>query len=452
MTRFSLLLLVTALGACASNSVTDDRADVALKAQVEPGAPNSVFDLAQRLSAEGDHQAAIPLYRQALTNNAGGNDPIYQGLGRSLMAVGQYGEAEAYLRRAVAGRPQDPEPQRLLGSLYLTRGEPAEALIHLDKAIALGATAKAWSSRAVALDLLGRHDAAKSAHERAVALDRDSLEARTNRALSQALVDAPETAVADLEDIALDPRATARHRQNLALAYQMADRPQDALRAASIDLDPETAVESLEFYETLKGLPPTDRLASLVYASATPAVDRSEPANLVLGEGGEQERAAVARVVGVKPAPEPDPAPEPEPEPEPLSIPPLLEPEGWAVQIGAYRSIEKLVEGWKILSRKYAGIIGGLPPRRSEVDFGERERKPNGFYYRLNAGPLKGFAQADAICKQLKAKGAPCWIRPPEPSEGRLPSAAEDRAPKDAPSRTAPVQKAEDTRAPAKAI
>ena len=93
------------------------------------------------------------------------------------------------------------------------------------------------------------------------------------------------------------------------------------------------------------------------------------------------------------------------------------------MQIAAYRYGREVVKGWEELKDLYRDIIGHLEPRRSEVNFGPREETgPKGFYYRLNAGPLSGFEEAKEICSRLIIAGGECWIRPPEPIEGKLPS------------------------------
>ena len=102
-------------------------------------------------------------------------------------------------------------------------------------------------------------------------------------------------------------------------------------------------------------------------------------------------------------------------------LPPLLNNEGYALQIAAYRKADQLVEGWNILHKRYADLIGTLSPRRSEVDFGKRNKDPKGFFYRLNAGPLTTFEEAKVLCDQIISRGGPCWVRSPEPAEGHLP-------------------------------
>ena len=159
-------------------------------------------------------------------------------------------------------------------------------------------------------------------------------------------------------------------------------------------------------------------MATLLFGFSNDRYDREHPANFVVEGTDETKMDAVDRLIE-KPEPEPEPVPEPEPE---IEIPPMIEPEGWAVQIAAYRFAKEVMPGWRLLKKKYESIIGHLEPRRSEKDFGAHmEKGPKGFFFRLNAGPLESFSAALEICQKLEAAGGECWIRPPESAEGKLP-------------------------------
>ena len=108
-------------------------------------------------------------------------------------------------------------------------------------------------------------------------------------------------------------------------------------------------------------------------------------------------------------------------------MPALLGPEGWALQIAAYRTKEELRPGWEKLKEKYFDIIGQLEPRRSEIDFGDRAQQPNGYFYRLNAGPLTSYEEARVACQKISELGTDCWVRPPEVTEGDIPEAESDK-------------------------
>ncbi|MFQ5346554.1 MAG: tetratricopeptide repeat protein [Rhodothalassiaceae bacterium] len=410
--RPAVSALVLALAACTGTPVSHE-VEIA-RAASAPMTP--LIRLADRLADHGQFAAAIPLYRQAYADGDGAR--ALSGLARALVGLGRYAEADSVLKRGDARKDMAIALEQ--GEVDLALARPALALEAFDTALALGESARAHSGRAVALDALGRHEEALEAHARAVDLAGEDLNIRSNMALSRALHDDLAAAIATLEKIVAQPAAQVQHRQNLVLAYVFAGEEEKAARMAAIDLDARSVGQTIAYFRELHTLPPAARVQALVYGAKQPERDLSDVAVLVIDES-EEKAAAAKRVVAKAPPPPPEPAPEPEPEPEPVKLPPLVDPEGWSVQVAAYRTAEQLVRGQKQLWERYADILGPLEPRRSEVDFGDRETPPRGFFYRLNAGPLKDYAEAREICDQLRAIDAPCWIRPPEPSEGRLP-------------------------------
>ncbi len=405
--------LVLALAACTGTPVSQ-QVDTA-RAAVGPMTP--LVRVADRLADNGHFAAAIPLYRQAYADGEGVR--ALSGLARALVGLGRYAEADAVLKRGGGTARASAEIALEEGEVNLAFGRPGLALAAFERALDVAESARAHSGRAVALDALGRHAAALESHRRAVELAGDDLNIRSNQALSQALHDDVETAVGALERIVADPRAQVQHRQNLVLAYVFAGEEDKAAQMAAIDLDSRSVGRTIAYFRELHTLPPVERVRALVYGAKTPERDLSDVAVLVIDES-DDKAAAARRVVETAPPP-------PEPEPEPVGLPPLVDPEGWSVQVAAYRTADQLIRGQKLLWDRYSDILGPLEPRRSEVDFGDRETPPRGFFYRLNAGPLKDYAEARAICDRLKAIGAPCWIRPPEPTEGRLPEAEPER-------------------------
>jgi Flp pilus assembly protein TadD len=60
-------------------------------------------------------------------------------------------------------------------------------------------------------------------------------------------------AIAMLERAVQDPTATARVRQNLALAYGLAGEREAAERVAGLDLDDAAVAHNLSYYDLLRG-------------------------------------------------------------------------------------------------------------------------------------------------------------------------------------------------------
>ncbi len=406
--------------------------------QAANGAPQSggLLAIATELAAKGDHEAAIPLYRHVATTTRA--PAAVTALAVSLSALGNHAEAEEILETLAARQELDGNGWYQLGKTRIALGKFDAALAALDQAAPLmPGNSKLASARGITLAALGRTKEALGAFRNTV--DPAGL---SNMALVFAMTDQPEAAVNILEPLAKSGAAGVQARQNLALAYLLAGRDEDAFKMARLDLDPASVNETFTFYRSLSSLPTDRRMQALVAGVVDPSWTREEAGNLMMADSQPSREAAkriaagpvIAKPVIAKKEPEKPAtmaeAPKPEPAPkadvanyELTEIPPLVEPTGWALQIGAYRNVKALMRGWTILFRANADLLAKIPPRRSEVDFGNRDGKPKGFYYRLNAGPLKTLAEARTLCKELKARGTDCWIRPPEKNEGTLPNA-----------------------------
>lgn len=421
------ILLLAACSSPQQSSLQGPNAH-SLPASASPQAPGHLFTMAQNMAAQGDHHAAIPLYRQLVGTQS--DERVAQALARSLIATGNYSEAEQILLTREKRGLADWETYHLLGKIYLSSGRFSQALNNFSAALTLNpVNANIRSGQAITMAALG--DVAGALASFGTASDPLIL---SNKALILAASDNPDAAVTILEALVRSDQATARVRQNLALSYLLQGEEAKAYQMARLDLDAVTLDDTFAFYRSLKSLPAERRMRALVTGTVQPDTTPQEEANLKLTESS-LKQAASKRVVD---EPETEPAQDIATETtiettaknyELTEVPPLVEPEGWALQIGAYRTIKRLMEGWTILYRKNSDILEGIPPRRSEVDFGEnvKDGTPKGFYFRLNAGPLKSLSQAREICKELMARGTECWIRPPEKAEGKLP----DQTPED---------------------
>jgi len=402
------------------------------------GQDNGMKAIADDLAANGQHAAAIPMYRH-LASRTGASD-VRVALASSLSAQGAYGEALSVLSSMAAFGQMTSDGYYTMGKSLLALGRFDEALEAFQNARGFAdVNPKVASGEAIALAALGRSHDAISVLSRSI-----NPTDLSNRALIHAVTGNTGAAVAALEPLVRAGMLGPQGRQNLAMAYLLDGREEEAYRIARLDLDPATISDTFTFYRSLSSLAPATRMRALVTGTIDPAWTREEAANLQMEDTRTRQQAAsrlVEQSTMIAQAPPPPPA---EPEPEKLAranyelteVPPLVEPEGWALQIGAYRNLKNLMRGWTILYRESGDILKDIPPRRSEVDFGDRSNGPRGFYYRLNAGPLKTLQEAKDLCDALTARGTSCWIRPPEKSEGALP-ALHDEAPAAAPAQTA---------------
>ncbi|MEX2454707.1 MAG: tetratricopeptide repeat protein [Rhodospirillaceae bacterium] len=162
--------------------------------------------------------------------------------GLALHRAGRFDEARDIYAACLAASPDDAEAQHLMGVLRLQTGEPADALVHFDRAVALDdGVAKYHGNRAAALGALGRRDEAAAAAQAAVLRAPDDPLHRENLATALAEAGRTAAAVGAWEDaIACDP-GNASHHSSLANLLLAAGRLRDAVphyrRAA--DLAPE---------------------------------------------------------------------------------------------------------------------------------------------------------------------------------------------------------------------
>ena len=407
------------LSACAYGAGTTPQV---VQAQNIAGTQQSggLLQIAKDMAQSGDHEGAIPLFRHLATTTR--SPEAITGLANSQMAMGNISHAFAILDNLVSDQ-STPLP----GETYYSYGKAALALGDFDTALVGFSAAgelmphdtRALSGKAISMAATGDTNGALLTLARAE--DPSSL---SNKALVLAAAGKPNAAIDILEPLLTSGSGEARDRQNLAMAYLLAGREDRAYQIARLDLDAASVDSTFTFYRSLASLDETDRMRALVTGTIDPAWTRRESANLQLENTNDRTIAAqrfIAEPVMVAKAPEPVKEQIAEASYTPGDVPPLLEPEGWALQIGAYRTIERLMTGWDILYERNIDILADIPPRRSEVDFGTTEDGPTGFYYRLNAGPLKTLAEAKTICDELRERGTRCWIRPPESSEGRLP-------------------------------
>ncbi|MBO6504862.1 MAG: tetratricopeptide repeat protein [Kordiimonadaceae bacterium] len=411
-------LTISACGYGTGTAPQVARAQSAVSTQQSGG----LMQIADEMAAKGDHESAIPLYRHLATTT---RSPLaITGLADSQMAMGNLESAFAMLEALVRDQ-SSPLP----GVTFYSYGKAALALGDFDTAL-VGFTAAAelmtgderpLSGKAVALAATGNTQEAIS-----TLMGSEDPSSRSNLALVLAASGESERAIDLLVSLVSDGSAEARDRQNLAMAYLMNGREDKAYQIARIDLDAASVDDTFTFYRSLTSLSEAARMRALVTGTIDPEWTREETANLQLEDSVDRQLAATRFVSEPKLVAE---APAPEVVEEKVApanyiikeAPPLLEPEGWALQIGAYRTIDRLVKGWNILYERNLDILADIPPRRSEIDFGAREEGPSGFYYRLNAGPLKTLSKAREICTELRERGTRCWIRPPESTEGKLP-------------------------------
>ena len=393
---------------------------------------------------------------------------------RAALEAGKVSKAVGLAEAAVAASPRDGSYRALLGQAYLNDGRFASATAALNEAMELGATD---SNTVIALTLA--HIAQGKSAEAISLLQahRDTVPA-SDIGLALALAGDSEGAIYVLTDAARAPAASARTRQNLALAFALSGRWAQAQILASQDLSPAKLEARMAEWSKLAETPNAQmRVASLIGTKAQR--DTGMPVRLALSNFAETQMAAVdapAQLASADPAPVEAYAPPPPvladagsairsvelpmpertadgvvpvtelPQPAPAAsevimadaapyraaprvagegrirpaqqqalelatvlIPKAIafnaqKPSGWAVQLGAYDSLGIAKEKWAGL-KKRNGVLANFPASSHAATVKGRT------FYRLTVNGLATRADANNLCRELKAHGQTCFIR-----------------------------------------
>ncbi|MGR4891244.1 SPOR domain-containing protein [Sphingopyxis sp. LARHCG72] len=220
---------------------------------------------------------------------------------RAALEAGKASKAVGLAEAAVAGSPRDAGYRALLGQAYLNHGRFASATAALTEAVELGATD---SNTILSLTLA---QIAQGKNADAVALltqHRDTVPA-SDIGLALALAGDSEGAIYVLSEAARAEGASARTRQNLALAFALSGRWAQARILASQDLSAAKLEARMAEWSKLAEQPSAQiRVASLIGTKAQQ--DAGMPVRLALSNFGETQMAAVAPAVEFASA---DPAP-----------------------------------------------------------------------------------------------------------------------------------------------
>ena len=392
---------------------------------------------------------------------------------RKALATRKGDAAVQHAEAAVANDPTNAAYRAMLGQAYLLAGRFASAAQALNDALALNPT-----DGGVALNLaLAKVAGGDWAGARGTLQDNADRIPASDRGLALALAGDPVAGIEVLTPAARDSSATAKTRQNLALAMALAGRWREASDIAAMDVSPDKLQARLmEWAAFARPTNAYDQVASLLGVRAV--VDAGQPVALALAQ---QPNVAVAAAPIAKPDAvdsympgtpgTPDGAAAPvvaqaaaeapaEPLPEVQQVagtgpqvvfgpraeiaqhaavparmaaaarakapaaapvrtaavkaksvrvavakPVLAKPArgSFFVQLGAYDNAAVARDAWARHARRVPALAGNIPQ-------GARISTRQGNFYRLSVG---GFARndADALCRQVKASGSPCFVR-----------------------------------------
>ncbi|RIA36664.1 tetratricopeptide repeat protein [Hephaestia caeni] len=349
-------------------------------------------------------------------------------------------DAVDYAEKAVALAPREAGYRVVLGQSYLADGRFTSARQAFTDALALDSNnGKVALSLALAQTAEGDWAAARATLD-----DHAGVIPATDRGLALALAGDPKAALQVLVPAARERGATAKTRQNLALAFALAGNWQAARSIAMVDLPPAEVDKRIEQWAAfatprsasdqvaaLLGVKPRDDqgqpVALALNAEVAPvALAAAEPAEPVAPGPALAPAATVAvatsaatpsfasRVASVvfgprKEVVQPIPtqavrvASAAKPVAGKAAAPLALASGNWVVQLGAYENAAVARDGWNRIRRV-------LPAFRDQTPQGMHFSGNGGDFYRLSVG---GFARSDAdrLCRRYKAKGGHCFVR-----------------------------------------
>lgn len=392
---------------------------------------------------------------------------------RSALESGKADKAVALAEAAVSASPRDADYRALLGQAYLNAGRFASASSALSEAMELGATD---GNTIIALTLA---QIAQGKSPAAIALlteYRDSVPA-PDLGLALALAGDNSGAIYVLTEAARAEGATARTRQNLALAFALSGRWAQARVLAAQDLSlAKVEARMIEWSKLAEQPDPQMRVASLIgtdaqadagmpvrlalanftdvqMASAAAPASSADPAPLhayapapVLADAGGAIRSVElpmpqrndSGVVPVTDLPQPGASAEvilADAEPYRAApktadgaserirpaqrqalelatsiIPKALafdakNPQGWAVQLGAYDSLAIAKEKWGVL-KKQNKMLADFPASSHAAVVKGRT------FHRLTVNGLGSRDDASSLCRMLNDQGQQCFVRP----------------------------------------
>jgi Flp pilus assembly protein TadD len=197
-------------------------------------------------------------------------DPL-AALGNTLLEMGKVDEAIVNYNAALKLSSRDPAALRGLAKAYLKTGRPDLAANPL--AFAYQGTPndpKLLLLIGVANDFIGQHAAAQARYQQGLRIAPADRSLILDLALSLALSDKFDQAIALLQPIAYGPGASPQERQTLALIYGLKGDQRAARQLARMDLDAAAVDHNLAFYDTLRHLAPDARSRAVLSASAAP--------------------------------------------------------------------------------------------------------------------------------------------------------------------------------------
>jgi Flp pilus assembly protein TadD len=229
-----------------------------------------LIDVASEAMNKGEHEAALPLLRQALAESPG-DAVVHNSYGSALAATGRLAEAVAQYRRATALAPDYADAHNNLASALVQSGRMDGAVAEFEKALALRPDfAEAHSGLGGVLAQKGRVDEAIPHLLEAVELGPQNPMSRANLCLALSMAGRVQEAIPHAQEaVALSNGQNPQVLDLLGRLYAQAGRLPEAIESTRRALEIATRASDERLARDLQG-----RLSS--YESAAGGVS-SEP-------------------------------------------------------------------------------------------------------------------------------------------------------------------------------
>jgi tetratricopeptide (TPR) repeat protein len=208
---------------------------------LDPGNPLVQQAVGKIFEANGQLEQAAGAYRKALQTDAG-FAPARLALIQAELNRGNRDVALAEAKKAATEMPSSPEIQMLIGEMAIRKGDYAEALAYLERAMkGLPGNADGWALLGRAYHYNRRFDEAADAYKQAVSLTPLNVGFRTTLGLILGQAGELEEGLAELQKVTSTPGyKDAAGWVNLGWIYRNMNRADESIAAyrKALELDP----------------------------------------------------------------------------------------------------------------------------------------------------------------------------------------------------------------------
>ena len=249
------LIALTALTGCETGSGMFGSSASAEQQNVGNASYQAAMRVADDSRARGDMNNAITFYARANQFEPKLAQPLVE-LGDVFWQMKNPAESARALEEDRKIEPDNAGICRNLGRAYIALNEPKKAQEAYLASLALDPTnPRTLNGLGIAYDIDGDHDTAQSHYHAGLSMAPGNIDLLNNLAYSYISAKKYDEAIKILSPLVDSPNATARQRQNLALAYGLKGDESNARKIASRDLTPAAIDRNLKIYRELRNDP-----------------------------------------------------------------------------------------------------------------------------------------------------------------------------------------------------